>query len=636
MRKYSKWMGAVVCVCLLATGCGATGSRNPDISSGAGETSTQTESGENNATVETQDGEKQTESDRGERVVTYYQNRIVGMDADGEIKILAELNNLNEESGEYICGVTSYGDDILYVIGGYVSESDSPYSYRQIYSLRMNAPVTERVKNSTIVLTATDEGVIYSYLEYGTDGKEIYHYNLLEQSADWSYSEKPVYEDFIELMRSKGYRPVDYSSIAADLSLEGVTCVYDAYKRIQVIDKTGEILRIFEPEHEIQYINAKTANGIVYGNYDTPDGSYEAGATRTYFLNLENGKEQEIRVCDDPDESFCLLHTNDRNRIFYSIVDESEYGHVRTKVFCMDPVTMESVFLYDSEEIPGMKNYYGGNGTGGFAAAGEYCLFLRPTEHSVNWHYCRIDDPKSVQDLGITEYESVALQYGDVSYVSKTVQADSTEEVIYQYYLECLQLTGTDDGIAAINEQLRSNFDQSVDYAEKQVTGNLESFETDEEWFAAGSYESYVDTVREIGSRYLAIDFGGYEYWGGAHGYPYREYLIFDRQTGAEMTFSDLYTGSEETFKDLVATYTVQDWLSTQENHSGYSPYYGWGDEESAYNELYANARLDMLIRFDLDGLVICYTPYEYGPYASGFIEVTIPYEALGMENILS
>ena len=35
--------------------------------------------------------------------------------------------------------------------------------------------------------------------------------------------------------------------------------------------------------------------------------------------------------------------------------------------------------------------------------------------------------------------------------------------------------------------------------------------------------------------------------------------------------------------------------------------------------------------RKETDGIVIEYSPYEYGPYASGYIGVEIPYEALNI-----
>ena len=74
-----------------------------------------------------------------------------------------------------------------------------------------------------------------------------------------------------------------------------------------------------------------------------------------------------------------------------------------------------------------------------------------------------------------------------------------------------------------------------------------------------------------------------------------------------------------------MAQYSVQNWKDNPD------PYFGWDSEDAAYADLYDNASLDMLMRYGTDGIVIEYSPYEYGPYASGYIGVEIPYEALNI-----
>ena len=130
-----------------------------------------------------------------------------------------------------------------------------------------------------------------------------------------------------------------------------------------------------------------------------------------------------------------------------------------------------------------------------------------------------------------------------------------------------------------------------------------------------------------LGSHYLTVNYDGYEYWGGAHGYPYRQHYLFDLNTGGELTIYDLYTSTEENFKDVVAKYSIQDWKENPEMY-----FNNVDEEETVYQDFYDNASLDMAMRFEKQGIVIEYSPYEYGPYAAGFIEIPIPYDVLGIE----
>ena len=64
--------------------------------------------------------------------------------------------------------------------------------------------------------------------------------------------------------------------------------------------------------------------------------------------------------------------------------------------------------------------------------------------------------------------------------------------------------------------------------------------------------------VRYMKVSYLDDDYigflqTGYDYWrGAAHGLQYRDFLLFDRRTGEEISVHDLFVTSEEEFHVLV------------------------------------------------------------------------------------
>jgi hypothetical protein len=134
-----------------------------------------------------------------------------------------------------------------------------------------------------------------------------------------------------------------------------------------------------------------------------------------------------------------------------------------------------------------------------------------------------------------------------------------------------------------------------------------------------------VYDVEILSDRYIAINMSGYWYGGGAHGMPLRDQLLFDLETGKQMTVEDFYTGSEEDFRRLVAEKTKEDYLSYKNG----GPYFA-EDADEAYEDAYNYCTLTGgTTEFTSEGMIYYFTPYALGPYAAGFIDILIPYEDL-------
>ena len=112
-----------------------------------------------------------------------------------------------------------------------------------------------------------------------------------------------------------------------------------------------------------------------------------------------------------------------------------------------------------------------------------------------------------------------------------------------------------------------------------------------------------------------------YLYTGGAHGMPGRENHIFSGTDGKEVTLLDVLPISEEEVNALVK----EQFLTRIEEHpeDGFFP-------EAADT---VNATTDFISQSYLtqDGVVFYAQPYELGPYAAGYIEVSLTWEQLGM-----
>ena len=94
------------------------------------------------------------------------------------------------------------------------------------------------------------------------------------------------------------------------------------------------------------------------------------------------------------------------------------------------------------------------------------------------------------------------------------------------------------------------------------------------------------------------------------------------------MTIGDFYEGTLDEFKSLVASYSLADYNSEE----GREKYYGDDSDAQMYQQFYEYTDFERTVRFDKEGFYICYPPYDFGPSASGYIEVYIPYKDAGID----
>ena len=149
----------------------------------------------------------------------------------------------------------------------------------------------------------------------------------------------------------------------------------------------------------------------------------------------------------------------------------------------------------------------------------------------------------------------------------------------------------------------------------------LEFWESDTtEDRAPWSDEYSVEVVTAV-QGVISVRQDNYLYTGGAHGMPGRETHIFSGEDGSEVTLAGLLPLSEEEVNELARA----KFLSRIEEHpeDGYF--------EDAADTI--NAKTDFLSQSYLtqEGVVFYAQPYEIGPYSSGFHEITLTWEELGL-----
>ncbi len=377
------------------------------------------------------------------------------------------------------------------------------------------------------------------------------------------------------------------------------------------IDESGnETLVDIEPDC---YLKAYSNNYIIY--YKNSDES-----TDYYVYDIATKQDYVIK------ESFEDLYLYGE-QLYLLINDSKEYGVAQMHLYSYIPGIGIDEEVYACQDIPGLSTI---SGESGLCYVNGIIYYLNEENDGTKWYMSKYTDAGfSPEYLNVVYERSPFADFGTVSYLSHT---DTCENCGYDFgmvYVESMELTLDYPGIGAINEALanysKETFDASVSCVYEY---GMDDEEYHEENWGAYTDEVTVSEVEILFDKYVAVDFLGYEYSGGAHGYPYIKQLVFDLTTGEKQELSSIYNGSEEELRDIIAKKTVEDFKTYPE---GESPYFGTGEEE-IYDSAYEMSLDGSEIFIEEDGIVVNYYPYNMGPYSSGFIGVKVNYEELGIQ----
>lgn len=298
--------------------------------------------------------------------------------------------------------------------------------------------------------------------------------------------------------------------------------------------------------------------------------------------------------------------------------------------------------LYETQEVVGQPQpREGNNGVAGFTVWKDACYFMDFDGESLWWFDCDLsDDAYSLTRLDVVDEYHGIFDAGEILYAGDSYYCGDCGELLYEYYLEGIQLYGDDDVTDRINETLMADMDESLKNLQEQMqtyqSGMTDEYHVCDDFTFRVTSETTVDGTTRYRFRKegqdgelvcLEVDYSGYEYSGGAHGIPWRSHFLFRLEDGSEIGMADIIGISEDEFRTLAAEYTVADYLG--KNHALY--YFGT-EEDELYETVYNYAGFDCGMYLGADGVVVEYSPYHLGSFGSGYIEVTIPYSELGLE----
>ena len=678
-KNVMKLVCAVTVASLLTVSFSGCGKKTTDVS-GDDAVSEQTEE---NSTVSEENGDEQKADSTGseeknDTEKTEDAKEVIKIDYPFEERFIYGNNNLFyiEDDGSLTCHFKAKdGQRIEYGTGAdgyYFFLVSGENSKQELYfldeSFELSYTTIEYPEKMYINCISCYDGKVYYSGYDGDAGKDsIYFY---DPHGD-AFSEDPGIN-----------RLVRYFENYKGRGLKKLVSLYDI---VRDLEQTGNIYMQDPDTKDICVFDADT-NEINSFKTTAPSGTYQnmyygpgylvsevENDTDTYDQKKEDTDSQEYILYDvKTGEGFSFKIGKDGNprgvvdiRDDYLYYYESEYkdgvetgrNYKRVSIDDIRSGSFKSEDITFVEQYPDVDSSYGSYSEGNnkydaFTVKEDRVYFLSYDKDGsagrrgdVVWESLPLNDPsaKNIQKTGATERHE---DFADFGYIEEKTDSRVDKAVDdFTYFFGSYQdfrFYDDYDNAGKINaelEKIDASFRKAGDETAKSA--HVDIIENDEEgsgvdWFKEyiGMGYTYTKTfggVKKVRDHYVQVAYNDYYYYGGAHGNGNSYHYLFDTKTGERKTLKDLYGGTEEEFKDIALKYSMESWKQNGEYY--YYEYDGDSKREAEMKEDFANCiSLDMGVSFEDDGIRLIYPPYAVGPYASGEIEVWVPYYALGID----
>ena len=302
--------------------------------------------------------------------------------------------------------------------------------------------------------------------------------------------------------------------------------------------------------------------------------------------------------------------------------------------------------LFTVEEEPGMTNDF--SMYGNFYVTGNQAYCQQFKDYGVYLGEKTLDDAAGgeVTLLEPVLFQSPIRELGHVEAQSETLKSADGSRELGSVYAERLLFDGEGDAVEAMNQTMQElqasvlsaartdsmNLDTEMSIDTAETDGSEEEVLPQEADAAQPIYSMALtidgdDAITYLDDHYVCVRADGYEYTGGAHGTPFRQYFVFDRETGARLSLSDVVENPVEELQAKVGAAFRE--LAEKTNFAFESP-------EDLEHTVADGISYESPFYLSETGVVFYYAPYEIASYAEGFPEVTIPYSELEMRIALS
>ena len=555
---------------------------------------------------------------------------------------MEKLYEIPEEDKDYYIGYAGIAGDLLIMNATCITQ-DNYDSVLVSVSLKTGEAdrieIPEKYVDGFFINAIYDDIVRFSYYDFENVGN-VYCYGAYSP-IDESFYEDDFFNSMEMEYQKEGYKHVVYKhTISYDFANGEETFLFNSDEnKLSIVGLDSE--RVIEPEIKPNSF-AFVGKGHIFGMVEESDENYklieskiysydvDTGEATFFHDNIAGGRAEIIDIVDGYVYYYLSSYNGYGLGNTYSIYRkkiESDEAYP-TKLTDVSVVPYSSILTFDDLHL---------------AIFEDKLYYLATSEKDTRWYRMDLNDPKFETDEtecidSVNEYYEI----GEINVVSQESKRTTKEGESYEYfatYREDFRFKEGLNNYERINEILKKH-DEEFEQNAKGLLENreelmeMEEFEPD--MYLEYNYDKKFMGAQKLGSHFAQVAYSDYEYTGGAHGHGGRYYYLFDTDTGEELTLKQVIGIKEKAFKDIVAKYSADMWELDQTEGEGRF-YSAEVDEtgnqyKSMYKNFYENAKLDMLVRYSEDYLYVVYMPYEYGPYSSGYIEVEIPYEELGIE----
>ena len=563
----------------------------------------------------------------------------------------------------------------------YFASNEAVYSYNQVTGEFEAFPLTgENYEVPKTYSGIADDGKLY------LDGEYLYYFNdfyheredrsesLLYQvdlSTGEAYQVEFSFDEYVTdlyiLDHQMYLRTYDenyntgYHTIAleengeigeeiTDTREDGRASIPAGYEEIQILDIEGWLYYAYQNRYFSQILLQDENQNYVLYDPDTEEvtellssdysvnyydgwhllyylGEYmsEDGAAHQYYRNLNTGEEHELSaekrnvIGADVEGIYYMKHNSEtdlhqtEDQMWYQTYDSLDQG-------------WEGQYLYQITWSPYIKNNLdlvenslltlSHGALYVIEDSGDQTVFA-----SYNWLRGESENAVVLADREIN-------QIGQFYYEADEELCEDCGKPVYAYYIEGFTLNGSMPGDEAINAQVQEITDSMIKNA--AGVGMDEEEYHEEAYFREGSVTCEVD-LSYYNDRYIGLLWSGYDdYSGAAHGMPYTDFRLYDRETGEELYLDDILASSEEELNAIVTR-------MFEERHDG-DEIWEWGLEYISENAGFLEDHHLKAGDYYLtdEGLVYYFGAYEVASYAEGMPEVLIPYNELKWKIDLS
>jgi len=139
-------------------------------------------------------------------------------------------------------------------------------------------------------------------------------------------------------------------------------------------------------------------------------------------------------------------------------------------------------------------------------------------------------------------------------------------------------------------------------------------------------YDLSFEMRTPVGSAIMSISFGVHRFFGGAHGYRFTQFEVFDQIEGVFYPTLSYFIDDQNLgrLKDLLEEKLVAE-------NADFDPKFGWNSWKAQINSTTEIANF----YFDQNGLKLYFNQYEIAPYSAGPQVVSIGYSELRSKSFL-